>query len=754
MKISFVRVTTALVSALPLAFMSIGPASAQLAATAAQPSGAPDSAAPAAGGELSEIVVTSQKRAENVQSSAIAVSVVTGDTLANKGVTDVLRLNDAIPGLATDNSLGQTVLYLRGIGPQINLPQYAAAVPFQMDGADIQRETMGTGLFDIAQLEVLRGPQGTLYGRNAIGGVVNITSNRPVNTVQGAVEVEAGNYGLFRSSGMLNLPLSDVLYARLAFQTVSHDGYETNGAGQLVAQAGRLEFFFVPSDKFDLLLTVSGGHQGGNTEDWIPKTCGYALPSTIQNPASCGNTPHKYGLINSDNPWYDNQSTAGNFEKENNYQIAAQMNYRFADDLTLTFLPSYALARQDQYTLVGPTGIGTSVRDQQNSEELRLANSAGKEQGAVNWLVGLYHFMSNIPYSAYINPPSSQPYYYPITAPAAAGNYFPAIPGAYVNVSEPQINQKSYAVFGQTTYSARDWLRFTAGVRFSSDEEKGATEFGPNFLPLSYTQHDQKNSRVDWKAGVDLDVAQSSLLYANIQTGYLQGGFSLGGDFRPETMRAYSLGSKNRFLNNRLELNAEGFYYAYSNYQLSFNDPTSGLQEIFNANKASVYGIDLSSQFSLTAHDKFDATLEILRAQIDEYHTPFSTYGDPASSTVVIPGGSSLAGYDLIESPHTSASLGYEHDFDLPSGAMVAARVDNHYETSHWGDYEHQYADWSPPFVKTNISLNYTSAGRGWHAGVYVYNLENAVSFGQGGAYAGTYIFPPRTYGAKFGMNF
>ena len=725
---------------------------AQMQSAAAQQVSADN--AQSSSGELAEIVVTSEKRSESVQSSAVAVSVVSGDVLANKGVTDILRLNDAVPGLAVDSTLGQTVLYLRGIGPQNNFPQYASAVPFQVDGADIQRETMGTGLYDVAQMEVLRGPQGTLYGRNAIGGVVNIQTNHPVNKLEGSFDVEGGNYGLFHSSGMLNIPLSDVIYSRLAFQTVSHDAYLTNGAGQLVAQGGRLELLYDPRDNFDLLLTVSGGHQGGNTADWLPRACGYPLPATIQAPTACGNTPHQYGLINSNNPWYDNQSTAGNYLKENNWQIAAQMNYRFADNLTLTFLPEYALARQDLFTLVGPAGAASSVRDEQNSEELRLSNSAGKDRGSLNWLVGIYHFMSNVPFEARLQPATSQPEDYPTTLPENADKYFPPIPGAYVKISEPQIQQKSYAAFGQSTYSLLDTLRVTGGLRFSSDEERGASEFGPSFLPLTYTPHDDKNTHVDWKVGLDMDLSSTSLLYANVQTGYLEGGFSLGGNFKPETLLAFSVGSKNRFLNNRLEFNGEAFYYDYKNYQLSFNDPTSGLQEIFNADKATVYGIDLSTQYSITSHDKVDATLELLQAHITTFHTPFTTTGDPANTTVVIPAGTSLAGYDLIESPHTSASLGYEHDWDVPWGGRIAARVDNHYESSHWGDYELQQANYSPPFVKTNITLNYTSAQAGWHAGLYVYNLENAVSFGQGSPYAGTYILAPRTYGAKFGMRF
>ncbi len=726
-----------------------------LASVAASPASAQQSAAtsPAGTGELTEIVVTAEKRAESAQSSAIAVSVVTGDALANKGVTDILRLNDAVPGLAIDNSLGQTVIFLRGIGPEINLPQFAAAIPFQLDGADIQRESMVTGLFDVGQIEVLRGPQGTLYGRNAIGGVVNIASNRPVDKYEGSVDIDGGNYGAFRSAGMVNVPLSDVLFSRFAFQTASHSAYLTNGSGQLIAQAGRLEVLYDPKSQFDMLLTLSGGHQGGSQPDWVPKTCGYALPSTITSPSACGNTPHKYGLINSDNPWYDNQTTAGDFEEENNWQISALMNYHFAGDLTLTFIPEYALARQDQYTRVGSTGIGTSVRDEQHSEELRLANAAGKSQGAVNWLVGLYQFTSNVPFRAHIDPAASQPADYPttVTAPFYAFSIFP---GQYVKVSEPQIENISYAGFGQITYSALDTLRATGGVRVSSDEQKGRTEFGPTFVPLSYTSHDVKHGRVDWKAGFDMDVGNASLLYANVQTGYLNGGFALLGEFKPETLLGFSVGSKNRFMGNRVEFNAEAFYYDYRNFQLSFNNPSSGAEQIFNAPKARVYGIDFETQYNLTAQDKLDGTLELLRAYITEFVTPYTTFGDPNNSTVVIPGGTSLAGYDLIESPTVAASIGYEHDWGLSSGAQIAGRVDNHYESSHWGDYEHQQANYSPPFVKTNITLTYTSAQGGWHLGAYVYNLENAASFGQGGPYAGAYILPPRTYGAKFGMKF
>jgi iron complex outermembrane receptor protein len=721
----------------------IGTASAQ----AVSPPQAPTDA------QLGDIIVTANKRTETAQSSPVAITAITPQALSDKGVTSLLKLNDAVPGVQVDTTIGQSVVFLRGIGPQNNFPQYGAAVPFQVDGVDIQRETFATGLFDVRQVEILRGPQGTLYGRNALAGVVNVTTNEPVGHREGAFEVEAGNYNMIRTAGMLNLPITDTLSLRAAFQTLNRDGYLSNGAGRLVTQAGRLEALFTPSSNFDLLVTGSVGHQGGTTEDWVARTCGYTLPSTITAPPGCGTTPHKYGLINSDNPWFDGQSTAGNFERQNNWGMSARANIRFAGGLKLTAIGSYAHARQDQRSLVGPTAVTSHVQDDQNTQEIRLAKAAPKKAGSLNWVVGLYRFAAKVPFSAEVNPPVTQPTYFPTVLDPT--KFFPPIPGAFVQVSEPQIDLNSYAAFGQGSYAITDRLRVTGGGRISWDRVEGQSGFGPNFLPASLTSHHYRDSHIDWKVGVDMDVGDRSLVYGNIQTGYISGGFSLGpNNYKPATLLAFSLGSKNRFLDNRLEVNAEAYYYAYKDYQLAFNNPVSGLQEIFNADKVSVKGAEFSVTYKISRNDTIYANVALLDAKIDKFLAPFATTADPANTTIVLRAGQNLSGFQLIQAPHVAAGAGYEHVFDLASGATLSARIDSHFETSHYGDFQLERSNYSPSFVKTNIALNYRSAKGGWHAGVYVYNLENSVSFGQGGPYAGTYIAPPRTYGAKVGFNF
>ena len=630
---------------------------------------------------LEEIIVTAEKHTEDVQSTPMAVTVLDPGALANKGVTDLLKLNNAVPGLAVDSQLNESVVFLRGIGPEINFPQNGSAIPFLMDGADVQREALATGLFDVAQIEVLRGPQGTLYGRDAIGGVINIESNHPTEEFGGAAEVEAGDYSLIRTAAMLNLPITKDFAVRGAFQTVSRDGYLSNNAGQLSAQGGRIEALYKPAEQFDLLIVAAIGHQGGLPTSFIPKNCGVPLPSTPQGPlgeaTNCGSTPHDDGLIDSNHPWNTTTPTAGTFVRENNWSVAARANYRFDDGVTLTFVPSAADATNDQDFYNGnATVIDEHIEAREHAEELRLANSPAGGAGALQWIAGLYNFGQTGPFTGAIHPATAQSGDYPELPPGS--RFFPPFPGAYVSSLEPDIVLKSYAAFGQLTYSILDTLRATGGLRYSEDKESGATGSGPVGGPifppsLRLTYHNQSADRVDWKVGVEADVTKTSLLYANVQTGYLQGGFSLQGNFSPETLLAFSVGSKNRLLENRLELNAEAFYYDYKDYQLAFTNSVSGQQSIYNAPLVHIYGADFTAQYKLSSADKIDATLALLHTEIINFVTPQPTTADMANTAVYVPAGVSLAGYKLLESPEISASIGYEHDWFLAAGGVITA---------------------------------------------------------------------------------
>jgi iron complex outermembrane receptor protein len=722
-----------------------------------------ETAAPAPGdassGQLEEIVVTAQKRDESSQKAPIAVNVLSPDALENAGVTEITKLYQAVPGVKIDLSLGQSVLFLRGVGPQISFPNYGAPVPILQDGLEILRESTTAGIFDSARVEVLRGPQGTLYGRNAVGGVVNIIANPPVNEYKAAAEVEFGNYDEKRYFGMVNAPIGDTLSVRAAVQAEKRDGYLSSNSGYIDNVAGRVALRYRPNANLDATLTGSFTNQNNTVADAVPDTCGIKLPGNLTESPQCGTTPHKYGLVNSNDPWFDPQSTAGSYFHEHGWAAGVHVNYTFDSGPVLSFMAQDAEATVHNINYVSTNLIHTQQADQANSEEIRLTDQLGSGgQGTLKWLVGAFRNWSNDPYYAQVYPATSQPAYYPVTPPGVHG--FPPIPGAYVSVAEPRVESDAYAAFSQVTYSLLDDLRLTGGLRYSWDEEKGASGDTPNFVafPTPLIAHDFKESHVDGKIGVDYDLTSSSLLYGSVQTGYLPGGFDLGSDphFKAATMLGYALGSKNRFLDNRLQVNAEGFYYDYKNYQLSYNDPNRGQQTILNAPKVVIYGLDLDSIFALTQADRISGSLELLSAKIAEFSSPstFTTTVDWANSVVLLPGGSNLHGYDLIEAPHVSWNLAYDHTWTFAAGASLAARIDNTFTSSHWGEFEHPVGMLSPPSYKTNFNLTYSAPENRWHVAAFVLNMENAVEFGQGTPVGAVYIYPPRTYGVKFGFNF
>ena len=187
-----------------------------------------------AGGEgtarLEEVVVTAQKRAENLQRTPAAITAITGEALVAAGVADIRAAQNLVPSVRFQAENASTEIYIRGIGSTLDLPNIEPPTVMNFNGAYIPREGTSVGLFDVARIEVLPGTQGTLYGRAALGGAVNVEFNRPGPEPDTSALVEAGNYSLFRVSAAQNLPVDETLSFRLAGDYISHDGYQATGA--------------------------------------------------------------------------------------------------------------------------------------------------------------------------------------------------------------------------------------------------------------------------------------------------------------------------------------------------------------------------------------------------------------------------------------------------------------------------------------------------------------------------------------------
>jgi iron complex outermembrane receptor protein len=508
------------------------------------------------------------------------------------------------------------------------------------------------------------------------------------------------------------------LAMRAALQYSSHDGYLTSGFNDEDSLAGRLQALYKPNA--DISLLVAGDYFqdhsiGAHTVIGLP----YTKPS---------------------DPWFDATSTDGAFSNFKSWSLHSQLDWNF-DGVTLTDIPAYKRVDIDSTDPVVGVFSTTLSTDKSFSNELRVA-SAADSKSPWTWVAGLYLFKeTDYYYSNYFNP------------------YFSSI------TINPDIAEKSGALFGQTTYAIRDGLRLTGGLRYS-DDTKTANGQDQTFIPgLSFPvgnvpeTFDQTWHHVDWKVGIDTDVTPTSLLYASIGTGYLEGGFNLGSsvgllpNFEPEKLLAYTLGSKNRLFNNRFQVNVEAFYYDYKDYIVSeylTQGPAAGDFVLYNANKTQIYGAEIETQLLATDQDLFNVNLALLHAEYTDFHLPVASNGL-----------TDLSGFTAMKSPAVSIQAGYQHTWNVGAGARVQAGVTTHFDSSYWTLFDHTPGSAQPSYTKTNVVVSYFSPGSKWHVQAYGNNLENTAVIATAAppnsssdGVPWVHLEPPRTFGMRVGFNF
>ena len=688
-----------------------------LAAAASLPVGAALADTPATA-ELAEIVVTAQKRSEDLQKTPVAITAASGDTLVQQGITDVRALGQLFPAVELGQDYIYTQIDIRGVGANNDAPALDPAIAFNIDGVYQARDYGTFGAFyDIDRIEVLRGPQGTLYGRNATGGSINVITNKPVDTFQAATDFDFGNYDSKRGFGMVNVPVDDKLALRGAVQYSSHDGYLSSGFNDEDSLAGRLQALFKPDSDVSLLVGADYFRNKGIGAHTV-----IGLPFTEP-----------------DDPYFDATSTRGAHSDFKAWSVHGQLDWNFGG-VTLTDIPAFKRVEIDSTDPVVGVFSKTLSTDKSYSNELRIA-SAADAANPWTWVAGVYLFKeTDYSYSDYFNP------------------FFSSI------TINPDIAEKSGALFGQTTYALRPGLRLTGGVRYS-DDTKTANGQDQTFIPkFSFPvgnipdTFDKTWHHIDWRVGIDTDLTPTSLLYANIATGYLEGGFNLGSsvgllpNFEPEKLIAYTVGSKNRLLDNRFQVNAEAFYYDYKDYIVSeylTSGAATGDFALYNANKTRIYGAEIETQMLVTEKDLLNVNLSLLRAQYTDFHLPVASNGL-----------SDLSGFTAMKSPAVSIQAGYQHTWNVTNGARIQAGVTTHYDSSYWTLFDHSPGSAQPSYTKTNLVLSYIAPGNRWHVQLYGNNLEDSAVIAtaapaNASSHGVTWIHlePPRTFGVRFGFN-
>jgi iron complex outermembrane recepter protein len=672
---------------------------------------------PAVAGEsaaLETVTVTAQKVTEDLQKTAAAVTALSGESLVSAGAYDIRAVQNLMPSVRFQAEGASTEIYIRGVGSTLDLPNIEPPTVFNFNGVYVPREGTSVGLFDIASVELLPGPQGTLYGRAALGGTVNVDFNRPTDELETSGTIEAGNYSLLHGTIVQNVPVSETFALRGAFDYIEQDGYLRTGADSRQDYAARLSGLYRPGDALDLYVWVHGARKNGESPNLVRR--GF-------NGGTFDGDPNAY---DHDDPWDDRIDPGAPTASPNDYEsfgAGAQLDWR-RDGYTLTYLPSYFHLDWDGRYWLENIGSQLTARYDQVTQELRVASDADTR---LRWLGGLYYYrVSN------------------------DGDFY-----TYTNTPAPfplaQIEQnrlEGYAAFGQATWDFSPTTRLVAGGRFSADQREGR---GDTADGRAYNA-DEDYDHFDWKVGVEMDFGPDAMGYANVQTGYQPGTYNMfpatadaSNLVRSATMTAYTLGFKSRFLDDRLQVNDEVFYYDYEDLLVqSFNFNTF-LLTTFNAAASRIYGNQLDVLYQVTGRDRFSLTVGYLDAQYDEFVVPDEVdIGLPRRD---------FGGYPLQYAPEWTVTAGYQHDFAV-GAATLRARVETRYEDEFWGTFAQNRGTQQPDYFKTDASLTYFAPDDRWSVGLWVRNLENeavlaATTTGQFGPYGDAFIEPPRTYGAR-----
>ncbi len=733
-------------------------------------------AAPAANGAtgIGEIIVTASRRSQSAQNLPAAVIAVSGEMLKAEGVVRPEDLSKTVAGLSLTPNGAVTQIYIRGVGTFAGISG-DSSVLVSLDDVPLGLPTMVGGQFyDLARVEVLKGPQGTLYGRNAAAGAVNIVSAKPnFQGYGGEGSAEIGNYDNYRGSLAVNMPVSDTLALRASGQIVRRHGYFTDGSGDDNQESVRLQALYKPTSKLSVLIAgdYANVHGRGSPLVAVPfvdSSNPYVGPST-----TLGNSYILAARASGEFPFPPGTQfqLVANDSKANarNWGIHAEVNYDLGF-ATFTFIPAYRSVSASQVYNPGfrlaATGDG-----HQTTGEARLASNPG---GPLKWLVGGFYYNGHV----------------------TDTNTVQQGIGVFTGEFDTQRETRAYAAFGEATYSLLPSLRITGGLRYTNEKRtmngfntsifyQAPTFTTPVTVPLTGTTSFNK---LTYKAGIDYDVGPHSLAYATVSTGVRSGGINADtapNTYAPELLTAYAIGTKNRFFGNKLQLNLEAFYWDYKNHQENVLSPLNlgGYAQITrNIGKSTLKGISADVIFRPTHLDLFSMQAEYLDATFKSFtytlpNNVAPTQGVTTTCAVkqltpngppAFPGGPPSFGTSQVDcsgkpftrAPKWTFNLGYQHTFELANEATIEGSVHAKLASSSYLQTDYLPNERQGSYAIVDLDLGYHAKHDRWALTFYVRNVGDAVVRTSGfehpfipGLVYET-LMPPRTYGARLDFNF
>ncbi len=809
-----IRLTPARAAVLALcagaAVVAQAPARAQAtsgaAAAAAAPASAPvpaDGSAPA----LQQVTVTATKRSTSLQQTPVAITPISAQALDDAHVSTIADLVHLVPSFqaTTQGDHGVITMTLRGIGNDSAKTEYAdPEVAMFVDGIYAPRaEGAAALLFDMEGVEVLRGPQGTLWGRNSTVGAVNMQTAKPqLGEAFGEVEGGLGNYNRHGLRAAFNVPLGETAALRAAFAHEQHDGYVRYQAAphlSLASQQAAVDALNaahpdsppVPFEPLNPNLFVQDGPRYNSQDQTAARVSFLWRPSrsikwnlSYERFQDRGTPDMNLMQTPRDGqPFWSALIQVAPYLHRDVDTIRSRLEYALGDDLSLSYVAGWSrFTGSSDFDQAGgatvPTSYTTGATYQEDrtnwskykndSHELALQSVGAHE---VDWILGLYYAAED----------NGIRFDIPIMNGTQQGTV--GWQGSFI---QPKETVQSEAAFGQATWNIGNALHLTGGVRYTADDRKniGGTNNGwandPNVpqVPIDpgldprvpgsgFTTYQHNDGHFTGNKTTGLvrlgwDATKNLMAYAGVSTGYKSGGLQDGGrPYGPETLTNYEAGVKATMFGGTVHWNNAAYYEDFKGFQFSAPvtnaDGTHSLATS-NAQGAKVYGVESELAANITRDDRVQLSGAYTHTRLGYLLAGSNDYALPRCVDPDINGNClDVTGHRLPHAPTVAAQFLYDHTFGLPDGGRVVPRISVHYESSSWlsvfnlGDGDLQKS-WS----RTDLGLRY-NAPKTWYVDVFVQNVEDAriktSAQNSFGTWQAQYM-PPRTFGFNVGADF
>jgi len=741
---------------------------------------------------VEEITVTAQKRSENVQDVPLSVTAISGEAMARAGVTSLVDLSSSVPSVMMDssNNLRNTNVAIRGIGSSGTNPGIEPSVGVFVDGVYLPLGGMAQGeMLDIETVEVLRGPQGTLYGRNTPVGAINITTRKPTQAREGQIRVGLGDYDLRHVSGYIGGGLTENTAARASFWMRDRSGYEKNlftGKDQNDSETwgGRLRVTHSASDNFELNLIAHYSliEQQCCVADQRDPTgpFGIATPGFLAAQAALGlpfrNFNDKDHVVDADDLGDD---------WSENYGVSLQADWNLASGHTVTSIS--ALEVWDNRAVVSADALPQTVyRNSQDtliktlSQELRIASPTGQ---FFEYLGGVFLFAQDMNFDQVSTYLAGANRLYPntscsvppcrITPGDSAGSVF-------------EQETRSYAVFGTGTLNFTDDWSVTGGLRFSNDKKKafidhqlpaGVSNTFARLMPANRIGHVSRDeSNTTWSLNTKYNWTPDVMTFATVATGFKAGGFNTRRvnpgtpyDFEPETSITYEVGVKSTLLDRRLVLNATLFNMVLKDFQESVLNPLTGTGFIVgNAGERRVRGVEVDFRGRATQRLTIDGGFAYMDAEFTD--RPSGQCATGRTPDGKLPGTCNYNGMTPEKSPEWKVNLASQWTQPLSGELEAFVRAEVNYTSGYAFMPTLDIGAQQDAVTLVNLRAGLQHADSNWQVTAWVRNLTDETYYAQsttqplnafvsGGGTAGArgyigWYAPPRTVGIEASLRF